>query len=164
MRAFNVTETNQAVGATFDANVRLELELKDGTGKTLWQEASVAEANRYGKKFSNENCNEVLSDALLESFGKALNSSAFQDALAGRPLSTVDTTVGATPLTPSDLLSEVRQLMATGMEAETLAEYVSGKTLTRRLSAEDLAAWKEAGITESVLRTALRCPVHEESG
>jgi len=164
VRAFNVTETNQAVGATFDANVRLELELKDRTGKTLWRQASVAEAKRYGKKFSNENCNEVLSDALLESFGTALSSSTFEDALAGRQVKAVDTAIGVTPMAPSDLLDEIRQLMAAGMEAETLVEYVSGKTLTRRLDAEDLAAWKEAGIPESVMRAALRCPVHEESG
>lgn len=164
VQAFNVTETNQAVGATFLANVRLDLELKDKTGETLWHEASVAEANRYGKKFSNENCNEVLSDALLESFGTALTS-GFEVALAeGQVKAAHHADASAAAMAPSDLFDEVRRLMAAGMEAETLAEYVSGRTLTRRLGAEDLTAWKEAGIPESVIRAALRCPVREESG
>ncbi|MEE8522924.1 MAG: YajG family lipoprotein [Thermoanaerobaculia bacterium] len=67
---FMVEETNQAVGATYKANVRLDGEL---TGDGEWSGGSFGDASRYGKKFSNENLNEVLSDALLEALADLLS-------------------------------------------------------------------------------------------
>lgn len=60
---FHVLETNQAVGATYNANVHLAAEV---TGAAEWTGGGSGDATRYGRKFSNANVNEVLSDALLE--------------------------------------------------------------------------------------------------
>ena len=84
LQIYQALETNQAVGATFNAQVRLAAELKDRSGKVLWSGSAPGDATRYGKKFSNENVNEVLSDALLEAFAGLLSEPGLQDAWVGR--------------------------------------------------------------------------------
>lgn len=74
-----VEETNQAVGATYEARATLELELRKG-GEEKWSGVVSGDATRYGKKFSVENANEVLSDALAEAFANGLNDSGLRDA------------------------------------------------------------------------------------
>lgn len=76
---FAVEETNQAVGATYEARVTLELEVEKG-GEEKWSGVVSGDATRYGKKFSVENANEVLSDALAEAFANGLNNSGLRDA------------------------------------------------------------------------------------
>ncbi len=76
---FKVTETNQAMGATYEARVRLAAELERG-GKELWSGSAAGDASRYGKKFSNDNLNEVLSDALIEAFAGLLDHGGLQSA------------------------------------------------------------------------------------
>ncbi len=76
---FKAQETNQAVGATYNANCRLSAELKRG-GKELWSGTATGDATRYGKKFSNDNVNEVLSDALLEAFADLLSNGGLHRA------------------------------------------------------------------------------------
>lgn len=76
---FAVEETNQAVGATYEARATLELELRKG-GEEKWSGVVSGDATRYGKKFSAENTNEVLSDALAEAFANGLNDSGLRDA------------------------------------------------------------------------------------
>lgn len=76
---FEVVETNQAVGATYNATVRLEGRLRRA-GREVWSGSSLGDATRYGKKFSNDNCNEVLSDAMLEAFAEMFSDPALQRA------------------------------------------------------------------------------------
>jgi len=75
----DIEETNQAVGATYNAKVRLSYSLKVG-GEERMASAKWGDATRYGKKFSNANCNEVLSDAMLEAFVEMVNDAALQRA------------------------------------------------------------------------------------
>jgi uncharacterized lipoprotein YajG len=74
---FTVEETNQAVGATYNAEIRLAAEL---TGDADWSGGSTGDATRYGKKFSNDNVNEVLSDALLEALANLVSDRGLQAA------------------------------------------------------------------------------------
>jgi len=74
---FHVEEANQAVGATFNASVRLAAELTAGGD---WSGGSTGDATRYGKKFSNDNVNEVLSDALLEALAALLSDRSLHAA------------------------------------------------------------------------------------
>ncbi len=69
-----VLETNQPVGATYNATARVAYSLEDVSA------TAFGDATRYGKKFSNDNCNEVLSDALLEAFAEMVNSDDLQRA------------------------------------------------------------------------------------
>lgn len=74
---FSVLETNQALGATYQANVRISAEL---TGAAEWSGGASGDATRYGKKFSNNNVNEVLSDAVLEALASLLSNPGLHEA------------------------------------------------------------------------------------
>lgn len=80
---FKVLETNQVVGATYNAEVRLAYSLGDRGGQPRWSGSAEGDATRYGRKFSEANINEVLSDALLEAIANMLSDSALQDAWDG---------------------------------------------------------------------------------
>lgn len=74
----DILETNQAVGATYNATVRLAYSLERGSHELRSSTSAVGDATRYGKKFSNANCNEVLSDAMLEVFAAVFSDSTLQ--------------------------------------------------------------------------------------
>lgn len=77
-----ITETNQAVGATYEASTTLEAELRAGS-EEKWSGLFKGDATRYGKKYSEENINEVVSDALAEAYANALNDSGLRRAWGG---------------------------------------------------------------------------------
>ncbi|MEM7048310.1 MAG: YajG family lipoprotein [Acidobacteriota bacterium] len=154
---FEVEETNQAVGASYNAECTIELELRDRAGKSLWSSSVYGDASRYGKKFSSENTNEVLSDALSEAFAQGLNDAALRDAWGGGEQAAGGRSGSgkpAAPMTPEKALSEVESLMAKDFGEETLIDYLKGRRLTRAMGADDLAKWKDAGVPESVIRVA----------
>lgn len=74
---FHILETNQAVGATFNGSVRIAAEVTSGGD---WAGGAFGDATRYGKKFSNANVNEVLSDALLEALANLLSDQGLHEA------------------------------------------------------------------------------------
>jgi hypothetical protein len=159
---FKVTERDKAVGATFKAEVRLAAQLQNRAGTQLWAGSAFGDATRYGKKLSNQNCNEVLSDAMLESFADLFSNSGLHRAWTGEPEPT--TTVQSSPtrqgaVSPADLLDDLRSLLAQGFSKETLIDFVNQRSLTAPLSAEDLTQWKAAGVPEEVIRAAMKRPV-----
>ncbi|MGH9465013.1 MAG: YajG family lipoprotein [Thermoanaerobaculia bacterium] len=177
-----VDETNQAVGATFQANSGLSLALLDRAGNRLWSGTAAGDASRYGRAGSDANCNEVLSDALLEAFAAGLSQPGLQQAWAGiveaapgpaRRATTEGDSLAfhiavVTPgssasheevVEPDTLLDELLGLLEQGFETETLLDYLDRKALSVPLSADDLARWKEDGIPEEVIRAALDLPV-----
>jgi hypothetical protein len=160
---FHVTETNHPVGAMYRGEVRLEAELARRDGTVLWSGSASGDASRYGRKFSGDNANEVLSDATLEALGAMLRNTRLQNAWMGVPetdtASKDEPSAPAGPLTPAELLSEVRRLKREGLEAATIESWVGRQELTTTLSSEDVAEWKRAEIPESVIRIALDLPV-----
>ena len=159
LRRFALMEINQAVGASFDAVVRFDAELQNRSGDTLWSGSSIGDAARYGKKFSNPNCNEVLSDALLEAWPNLLSQRGLIDAWGGN-VTPRNGDKDNGPVSPAELLQEVKVLMEHSFESQTIIDYVGQKTLSARLQSKDLLDWKRAGVAEEVLRTAIRLPVH----
>lgn len=81
VRRFWIEETNQAVGASYKAVVELTAVLNAG-GEERWSGAASGDASRFGRKFSNENVNEVFSDALLEAYAALLSADELQRAWA----------------------------------------------------------------------------------
>jgi hypothetical protein len=159
---FHVSEKNEAVGAVYRAEVRLEAELEGPGGDILWSGSASGDASRYGRKFSADNANEVLSDALLEAMGAMLRSPRLQEAWSGGPTlsGTVTTSAASTgPLSPSELLREVQRLKREGLADATIESWVERQELTAPLSADDLAEWKRAEVPESVIRVAVDLPV-----
>ena len=161
---FRVLETNQAVGATYSAQVQLGARLLKATGGELWQGTAAGDASRYGKKFSADNINEVFSDALLEALGAALSQRNLHRAWAAGPdapaKETVSTPkVAAAPVSPGELLAEVERLVANDLSTETMLTFLAPRKLSAPFSADDLVAWKRAGVPEEVLQAALELPV-----
>jgi uncharacterized lipoprotein YajG len=161
---YQVRETNQAVGATYVATVGLAATLRSmRTGQPLWQGRVTAEAKRYGRKFSNDNINEVLSDAALEAWAGLLSTVGLQEAWdTGTPAAAPPEPVAdpvADPVAPEALLAELQRLREDGLGAQTLEAFVRRQVLSRPLSSDDLLRWKRAGIPEAVIREALELPV-----
>ena len=77
---FDVLEKNQVIGATFNAEVRFAYSLGAPGGSPRMSGTAMGDATRYGRKFSNANINEVLSDALLEVIANMLSDRSLQDA------------------------------------------------------------------------------------
>lgn len=150
---FQVAETNQAVGATYSADVALEFELRDRAGAKQAAGTYLGDASRYGKKLSAQNANEVMSDALAEAFANALSDSAMRAAWGGSVAPTAGS--GGSPITPEAALQAIEGLMAQGSVESALQDFLRKKTLTRGLGADDLAAWKAAGVPEAVVRMAM---------
>jgi uncharacterized lipoprotein YajG len=81
---FYIEEGNKALGSVYSSEVKLGYTLKSSGGRTLAEGATTGSAHRYGRAHSEENINEVLSDALKEAFANVLDDSKLQDGWAGK--------------------------------------------------------------------------------
>jgi uncharacterized lipoprotein YajG len=77
---FFVDESNKAVGSVYASEVKVTYTLADAKGKHLMDGAASGSAHRYGRARSADNANEVLSDALKETFAEVLSDPRLQDA------------------------------------------------------------------------------------
>lgn len=155
---FHVLESNQAVGATYEAQCRFEATLEDADGSVLWSGAAAGDATRYGKKFSAPNTSEVLSDALLEAIGQLLGDAGLHRAWSGERVASGSEPT-STVIAPDDLLAEVQRLVDRGVGEDQLVRFVTGRSLSRALDADDLLAWREAGVPDVVVDAVLDLPV-----
>lgn len=165
---FQVEETDQALGSVYKARVQLTASLETSGGGTLWSGSASGDASRYGRSRSDDNCNEVLSDSLLEAVANAVSQQSLHDAWArprggdpanpGQPAARAGTSA-ARRHTPAALLEEVRSLVDGGFDRSTLLQFVNQQALSEPFTAEDLRAWKAAGIPQDLIQAALRRPV-----
>jgi len=157
---FKVSESDKAVGSTYNADVQVAMTLKDGQGRTLWEGTAPGDATRYGKSRSEENINEVLSDALKEAYAQGLADSGLQNAWLGKsaPMAGSSSAPSAKPaetITPSELVNELIKLQRDKFGADIQIDFIRSKTLTRSLSADDLGKLKDAGVPQEVIKAAL---------
>jgi len=161
LTGLKLTAVTKAFGSTYNAEIQLTYVLTDGKGRTLWQGAAEGSANRYGKARSAENANEVLADAVKEAFGNALNDAGLQGAWGGKGKPVAVASPAAAPpaataaMSPADLLADLVKLKKQGFTTDLLVDYVNKKTLSRTLSADDLVKWKNAGMPEEVIKSAM---------
>jgi hypothetical protein len=156
---FRVVESNQAVGATYEAQCRLEGALRDARGTVLWSGDATGDATRYGRKLSEANVSEVLSDALLEALGTLLGDRGLHRAWVGEPAVAAPADAVSPVIAPEELLAELRRLVEGGVGEEQLVRFVTGRRLTRPLDADDVLAWRDAGLPDAVVAAALDLPV-----
>ena len=152
-----ISETNQAVGSSYAADVTLRGELRDPSGATVWRGTAQGDARRYGKAQSIANYNEVSSDGAAEALAKLFSDPAFQAALEGKTSQAAPTnasTGGETTLTPDALLQQLVELAKNGFSQDFLISVVKQKTLKPGLTTPDMVKWKEAGIPEPVISAA----------
>ncbi len=77
---FSIDESNKALGSVYTADVKLAFTLENGSGKRLAEGSGTGSTHRYGRAHSEENINEVLSDALKEAFANVMDDSTLQSA------------------------------------------------------------------------------------
>lgn len=161
-----VVETNQAVGATYVGDVTLTAEFFPTGGSASVRGSGHGDATRYGKKFSNENCNEVISDALLEATSNLVEDLARKTTAAaeyGSSHSEAPPSHGAGPgypglTTPESLLSEILMLKASGLSEELLESFIEGRVLTRPLAAAEVLHFKAVLRSDRLLKAILSRP------
>lgn len=67
---------------TYKANVVMHLTLRNSAGATLWEGDVSGAASTFGRSYSMENYNQVLSDSLIDATATLLKDHDFRSALA----------------------------------------------------------------------------------
>jgi hypothetical protein len=146
---FFVSESDQAVGSMYRAEVGVRFSVRDKRGDAVWSGGAVGDAGRYGKSRKMRNANEVLSDALKEAYANILDSEGLH-----RVGTVADPPLGDT-ISPADLLVEVVELQQRRLDPSLIIAYVQQRAIAPGFRSEDLIAWKEAGVPDAVLAAAL---------
>jgi hypothetical protein len=182
---FHVAERHAFYGSIFTAEVQLPWTLADRAGNVFASGTAMGTGKTKGMWRNRINCEEVLADALQQATANAAGDAKLQEAwLAATPqrASAPSTAVASTPArpnsavamavpasrvnskvapatrpkTPSQLLADVTTLRRQQLGTNVLIDYVSKQTLASGFSANDLVAWKKAGVPEPVMQAALQ--------
>ena len=182
---FHVLETHAFYGSTFTGEVQLPWTLVDRSGRVFVSGTAMGTGRTKGRWRNPVNCEEVLADALQQAAAVVAGDAKLQDAwLAAvplpapapiasappahpRPLTPVGLAVppsrvnskvapASLPKTPAQLLADVTKLRRQQLGTGLLVDFVSKQTLASPFSANDLVAWKKAGVPEPVMEAALQ--------
>ena len=182
---FHVAERHAFYGSIFTAEVQLPWTLADRAGTVFASGTAMGTGKTKGMWRNRINCEEVLADALQQAAANAAGDAKLQEAwlaaspqrasapaaavavAPARPKTAVAMAVPASrvnskvapatkPKTPSQLLADVTTLRRQQLGTSVLVEFVSKQTLTAAFSANDLVAWKKAGVPEPVMQAALQ--------
>lgn len=77
VRQFFVEETD-----TYKARVVLHLAVRNAAGAALWEGDVSGSASTFGRSYSMENYDQVLSDSIIDATASLLKDPGFRDALA----------------------------------------------------------------------------------
>jgi hypothetical protein len=170
---FHVAERHAFYGSVFTAEVQLPWTLTDRAGHEFASGTAMGTGKTKGRWRNPINCEEVLADALQQATAVVAGDAKLQDAwltavperapapvaaAPAAPPKAVSTVRVASPAakTPAQLLAEVTKLRRQQLGTSVLVEFVSKQTLASGFSANDLAAWKKAGVPEPVMQAALQ--------
>ena len=179
---YYVREAHAFFNSTFTGEVQLPWALMDRAGHVFVEGTAMGTGQTKGRWRNPVNCEEVLSDALQQAAAKLLGDAKLQEAwLAARPEpghafdpaqpaapqarvtmmsgdGRVVRTAGAAQAakTPGQLLTEVNKLRRQQVGTDVLIAYVSRQTLATGFTADDLVAWKRAGVPDPVMKEAVK--------
>lgn len=145
---------------TYKAEVTMRFRLRRRDGPEIWAGVVGGAASRFGRSLKEENYQEALSDALLSCISKFWTDPGFRQAwAAGRPLD-VSGGPAAKPapteiLAPEAAMAKLLELQEAGFDEDGLAAWVRRVDFTRPLNADDMIAWKKAGIPQAAIRAAM---------
>ena len=172
---FHVAETHAFYGSVFTAEVQLPWTLTDRAGHVFASGTALGNGKTKGRWRNPINCEEVLADALQQAAVAAASDAKLQEAWlaaapqpapapvasaqptppSSRPVATK--TAATTPAkTPAQLLADVTKLRHQQLGTSVIVDYVSKQSLASPFSANDLVAWKKAGVPEPVMEAALK--------
>jgi hypothetical protein len=181
---FHVRETKSFMNSVFNAEVQLPYVLADRAGHVFAEGTAMGNGQTKGRWRNPVNCEEVLSDALEQAGAQLAGNATLQDAWIaakpeaapasmaaavpeGKPLKHVTMSVPPSRInsktapatlakTPQQLLTDITRLRRQQVGTPLLVDYVSKQTLAIGFSADDLVAWKKAGVPEPVMRAAIQ--------
>jgi hypothetical protein len=179
---YYVHETHAFLNSTFTAEVQLPWSLADRAGHVYAEGTAMGTGKTKGRWRNPVNCEEVLSNSLEQAAATILSDAKLQEAwltanpqpapagvaaaptpaLAKVAMMTGDGRVVRDPghkgyaKTPAQLLTEVNKLRRQQLGTDVMVAYVSKQTLATGFTADDLVAWKRAGVPERVTREAVR--------
>lgn len=181
---FHVRETRTFWNSIFTGEVQLPYVLADRAGHVFAEGTAMGHGQVRGRWRNPVNCEEVLSDALQEAGAALAGDVSLQDAwIAAKPEPAPPSMASATPApkplkpvamavpssrrnskvapatlpkTPSQLLADVTRLKRQQLGTDVMVDYVGTQTLAVGFSADDLVAWKKAGVPEPVMRAAMQ--------
>ncbi len=136
------------------AEVRINFYLKDKQGKVIWEGSKYGKAKRFGKSMASGNYNEVLSDALRESFSQLFSDEMFCASWTSRNAGKVSAS-GQQGVEPTSLKDELIKLITAGFDEATLLGHIKQTKLSRKLTANELIEWKKSGIPIKVINQLL---------
>jgi hypothetical protein len=163
-----VRETNLVFGSSYQAEVQFPFVLRDRAGHVFAEGTALGMAQQKGRKRNAANCGEVLSNALEQAAANLMNNASLQEgwaaakpqaaavAVAGKPKIATKSVENADAKTPDQLLQEVNKLRKQQLGTNVLVAYVQKQTLVSAFSADDLVAWKKAGVPEPVMQAAMK--------
>lgn len=164
LTSVHVYERLRATGlSSYTGNASIELVLQNSDGAELWSGEASDETHRFGRAESDENTSEVICDAVVRSLAALLRDLHLQTAWVDSAEESMAAEQGASPmaaevLSPHAALEQITVLMAADYSEDTLTRFVAGIILERPLGAEDLLAWKAAGVPEDVVQQLLLTP------
>jgi hypothetical protein len=165
---FFVRETNLVFGSAYQAEVQFPFVLRDRAGHVFAEGTALGMAQQKGRKRNAANCGEVLSNALEQAAANLMNNATLQEgwasakpqaapAVAAAPKAGRSVSVEAAGAkTPSQLLQDINKLRRQQLGTNVLVAYVQKQKLASSFSADDLVAWKKAGIPEPVMQAAMK--------
>ena len=163
-----VRETNLVFGSAYQAEAQFPFVLRDRAGHVFAEGTASGMAQQKGRKRNAANCGEVLSNALEQAAGNLMNNATLQEgwaaakpqagsvAVAAAPKASMKSVENASAKTPNQLLQEVNKLRKQQLGTNVLVAYVQKQTLVAAFSADDLVAWKKAGVPEPVMQAAMK--------
>jgi len=144
---------------TYVAEVTLKFTLRSREGGEIWAGTVGGVATRFGRSLKADNYNEVLSDALFDCYSKLWTDPGFRRAWSGKTDGGGTVAAGtqrtAQILEPPVALKKLLELKQAGFEDETLVGWIRKVEFTRPLTPDDLLEWKEAGVSQAVIRAAM---------
>jgi hypothetical protein len=181
---FHVLETHAFYGSTFTAEVQLPWTLADRAGQVFASGTAMGTGKTKGRWRNPINCEEVLADALQQAAVAVAGDAKLQEAWLAAAPQPAPAPVASAPLaparpparvvmalpasrvnsqvapaapakTPAQLLADVTKLRHQQLGTNVLVDYVSKQTLASAFTANDLVAWKKAGVPEPVMQAAL---------
>ena len=144
---------------TYVAETTMKFTLRRREGGEIWAGTVGGVATRFGRSLKADNYNEVLSDALFSCYSKLWTDPGFRQAWSGKADGAAAGPAGAQraaqTLDPPVALKKLLELEEAGFEDETLVSWIRKVEFTRPLTPEDMLEWKEAGVSEAVIRAAM---------
>lgn len=145
----------------FVARVKVRWTLHDAQGSALYDKTLTGTAKRGSVLPNARQYNAILSAAALDAVARLAGDPEFRAALgAKRPAPPPVAVENPAPpagagRTPEAILAELERLAGEGLGEPVLDAYLRRQTFSRAMSADDLVAWKRAGLTDGLIRIAI---------